>query len=64
MSQNSTRIPWTREQTLEKLEQIMLDIHHQCLEHADDGVAPNYVRGANIAGFMRLADALLAQGHI
>jgi len=65
MSQNRTGLPWSAEQTEKRLESIMHEIHEQCLEHGrreDDGV--DYVRGSNVAGFMRLADALLGQGLV
>jgi glutamate dehydrogenase (NADP+) len=65
MSQNSLRISWTRQEVDERLKQIMSDIHDSCLEYGkeDDGFC-NYVRGANIAGFVKVADAMLAQGVI
>ncbi|PCE63137.1 NADP-specific glutamate dehydrogenase [Sediminicola luteus] len=65
MSQNSLRISWTRQEVDERLKQIMSDIHDSCLEYGkeEDGFC-NYVRGANIAGFVKVADAMLAQGVI
>lgn len=65
MSQNSLRISWTREEVDERLKGIMEDIHESCIEYGmeDDGYC-NYVRGANIAGFVKVADAMLAQGVI
>ena len=65
MSQNSLRISWTREQVDDKLKEIMEDIHDSCIEYGkeDDGFC-NYVKGANIAGFHKVADAMLAQGVI
>ena len=65
MSQNSLRISWTREEVDQRLKGIMEDIHNSCLEFGmeDDGYC-NYVRGANIAGFVKVADAMLAQGVI
>ncbi|CSG08213.1 MAG: glutamate dehydrogenase, partial [Escherichia coli] len=42
----------------------MLDIHHACVEHGGEGEQTNYVQGANIAGFVKVADAMLAQGVI
>jgi len=65
MSQNSLRISWSREEVDEKLKGIMEDIHDSCIEFGkdDDGYC-NYVKGANIAGFVKVADAMLAQGVI
>ena len=65
MSQNSLRISWTREEVDQRLRGIMEDIHDACIEYGkeDDGYC-NYVRGANIAGFVKVADAMLAQGVI
>lgn len=65
MSQNSLRISWTREEVDERLKGIMTDIHDSCIEFGkeSDGYC-NYVKGANIAGFVKVADAMLAQGVI
>jgi len=65
MSQNSLRISWTREEVDERLQKIMKDIHDSCIEYGmdEDGYC-NYVKGANIAGFVKVADAMLAQGVI
>ncbi|WP_431124983.1 NADP-specific glutamate dehydrogenase [Flagellimonas flava] len=65
MSQNSLRISWTREEVDERLKGIMGDIHDSCIEFGkeEDGYC-NYVKGANIAGFVKVADAMLAQGVI
>ena len=65
MSQNSLRISWTREEVDERLKGIMKDIHDICIEYGkeEDGYC-NYVKGANIAGFVKVADAMLAQGVI
>ena len=65
MSQNSLRISWTREEVDEKLKGIMSDIHDSCIQFGkeEDGFC-NYVKGANIAGFVKVADAMLAQGVI
>ncbi len=62
MSQNSMRLSWTRDEVDEKLKSIMQSIHEQCVEYGrmDNGV--DYVKGANIAGFIKVADAMLAQG--
>lgn len=65
MSQNSLRISWTREEVDQRLQAIMSDIHDSCIEYGkeSDGYC-NYVKGANIAGFVKVADAMLAQGVI
>ena len=65
MSQNSLRISWTREEVDVKLRSIMSDIHDACTHYGmqEDGYC-NYVKGANIAGFVKVADAMLAQGVI
>ena len=64
MSQNSMRMSWTREDVDSKLKVIMSDIHNQCLEHGKNGDVTNYVSGANIAGFIKVADAMLDQGLV
>jgi len=65
MSQNSLRLSWTREEVDERLKDIMEDIHDACVEYGknEDG-SIDYVRGANIAGFVKVADAMLAQGVV
>ena len=65
MSQNSLRINWSREEVDDKLKKIMKDIHDSCIEFGkkDDGYI-DYVTGANIAGFIKVADAMLAQGVV
>jgi len=65
MSQNSIRLTWTREEVENKLRMIMRSIHKQCIQHGkkEDGTI-DYVKGANIAGFVRVADAMLAEGHV
>lgn len=65
MSQNSLRISWTREEVDDRLRGIMADIHDSCIAYGqeEDGYC-NYVKGANIAGFVKVADAMLAQGVI
>jgi len=65
MSQNSLRINWTRSEVDARLKQIMEDIHDSCLKYGtgEDGYV-DYVRGANIAGFVKVADAMLAQGIV
>lgn len=65
MSQNSLRISWSRKEVDERLKGIMEDIHNSCIEYGkeEDGYC-NYVKGANIAGFVKVADAMLAQGPV
>jgi len=65
MSQNSLRINWTREEVDTKLHTIMIDIHNSCRHYGTekDGYV-NYVKGANIAGFVKVADAMLDQGLV
>jgi glutamate dehydrogenase (NADP+) len=65
MSQNSLRFNWTSEEVDAKLKQIMNDIHSQCVKYGteEDGYV-DYVKGANIAGFVKVADAMLAQGVV
>ena len=68
MSQNSMRLSWTREEVDEKLHQIMVNIHKNCAqaarEYGNSGKFINYVNGANIAGFKKVADAMLDQGLV
>ncbi len=65
MSQNSMRLSWSFEETDEKLKGIMQSIHVQCKEAAEEyGCAGNFVAGANIAGFVKVADAMVAQGLV
>ncbi len=64
MSQNSLRMNWTREEVDTKLKTIMNDIHSKCVEHGKEGNFVNYVKGANIAGFLKVADAMLDQGIV
>ncbi len=61
MSQNSMRYNWTREEVDAKLKQIMTDIHNNCIEYGKGPDYNNYVQGANIAGFVKVADAMIAQ---
>lgn len=65
MSQNSLRLSWTREEVDERLKAIMADIHDACVKYGkqEDGFV-DYVKGANIAGFVKVADAMLAQGVV
>ena len=65
MSQNSMRLPWPREEVDHRLHQIMKAIHKTCLETAEKyGTPGNYVNGANIAGFLKVADAMMDQGLV
>jgi len=65
MSQNSARISWTREEVDERLHKIMISIHRNCYETAEKyGTPGNLVNGANIAGFLKVADAMLDQGLV
>jgi glutamate dehydrogenase (NADP+) len=64
MSQNSMRFSWTREEVDQKLQRIMKDIHAQCLEYGEDGGYVNYVDGANIAGFIKVADTMIDHGIV
>lgn len=65
MSQNSLRLSWSREEVDERLHNIMKSIHEQCIKYgkSEDG-SINYVKGANIAGFVKVADAMLDQGLV
>jgi len=65
MSQNSMRLSWSREEVDAKLNAIMVAVHQQCVDAANEYGAPgNYVMGANIAGFVKVADAMLDQGLV
>jgi glutamate dehydrogenase (NADP+) len=64
MSQNSMRLNWPREEVDGKLHHIMKDIHDACVEHGVENESVNYVKGANIAGFIKVADAMLDQGVV
>lgn len=64
MSQNSLRLSWTREEVDSRLHQIMKDIHATCEKFGRDGDYIDYVQGANIGGFVKVADAMLAQGVV
>jgi glutamate dehydrogenase (NADP+) len=67
MSQNSGRISWTEEQLQQQLKDIMLDIHDACAEYGEgqlENGGCDYVKGANIAGFVKVADAMLAFGVV
>jgi glutamate dehydrogenase (NADP+) len=65
MSQNSLRLSWSSEEVDERLKRIMSDIHESCVKYGADGTGYiDYVKGANIAGFVKVADAMLAQGVV
>jgi glutamate dehydrogenase (NADP+) len=64
MSQNSMRLSWTREEVDQKLHQIMISIHANCVRYGQQGDYVNYIDGANIGGFIKVADAMLDQGLI
>jgi len=65
MSQNSLRLSWTREEVDARLQQIMKDIHATCLKYGPkEGDYIDYVTGANIGGFVKIADAMMAQGYV
>jgi glutamate dehydrogenase (NADP+) len=64
MSQNSLRMNWTREEVDDKLQKIMKDIHSSCIKYGSEGEYVDYVKGANIAGFVKVADAMLDQGLV
>ena len=64
MSQNSYRLSWCREEVDEKLKWIMKNIHDSCVKYGKEGKFINYVQGANIAGFVKVADAMIDQGLI
>jgi glutamate dehydrogenase/leucine dehydrogenase len=64
MSQNSIRMAWSRQEVDEKLQNIMINIHKSCIKYGKEGDFTNYVKGANIAGFVKVADAMIDQGLI
>jgi len=64
MSQNSMRLHWTREEVDSKLHGIMKSIHEVCVRYGKQGDFINYVDGANIGGFIKVADAMLDQGIV
>ena len=64
-SQNALRLSWSREEVHNRLRDIMTEIHEKCCAYGDDGNGGvNYVKGANIAGFVKVADAMLAYGAV
>ena len=65
MTQNSMRLPWSREEVDNRLHTIMKNIHDTCCKFGkEDNGSVNYVKGANIGGFVKVADAMLAQGVV
>ena len=64
MAQNSLRFSWSRDEVDNKLKEIMFDIHNSCIEHGNENGFIDYEKGANIAGFIKVADAMLAQGVV
>ncbi|WP_353741607.1 NADP-specific glutamate dehydrogenase [Pseudomonas fluorescens] len=64
MSQNAIRLAWTGGEVDSKLHAIMQSIHHACVHYGEENGRVNYVKGANIAGFVKVADAMLAQGVV
>jgi glutamate dehydrogenase/leucine dehydrogenase len=64
MSQNSLRLSWGREEVDRRLHDIMIDIHQQCVKYGKEGGYTDYVKGANIAGFVKVADAMIDQGLV
>ena len=64
MAQNSLRYSWSREEVDQRLQSIMKGIHQSCVTYGKEKEHINYVKGANIAGFVKVADAMLAQGVV
>ena len=64
MSQNSARIAWDSDHLADLLETMMKDIHDSCVEYGQTKGGVNYLQGANVAGFVKVADAMLAYGHV
>jgi len=64
MSQNSQRLSWSREEVDEKLHGIMIKIHESCVKYGKEGKFLNYVKGANVAGFVKVADSMIDQGLV
>ena len=64
MSQNSMRYNWTREEVDNRLHMIMGNIHETCKHYGQQGARINYLRGANVGGFIKVAEAMLAQGVV
>jgi glutamate dehydrogenase (NADP+) len=64
MSQNSMRLNWPRDEVDSRLMVIMKNIHETCVDFGKNGNKVNYVKGANIGGFVKVADAMLSQGIV
>jgi len=64
MSQNSLRMNWSRDEVDDKLKIIIKNIHDVCVKHGKQGNDIDYVKGANISGFIKVADAMLDQGLV
>ena len=64
MTQNANRLSWSFDVVDERLVKIMQRIHKKCVKYGTNGDSVNYLKGANIAGFIKVADAMLAQGHV
>ncbi|MFH1507933.1 MAG: NADP-specific glutamate dehydrogenase, partial [Candidatus Omnitrophota bacterium] len=64
MTQNSMRLSWSRKEVDNKLHDIMMAIHEQCVKYGKEGEYVNYVNGANLAGFVKVADAMIEQGLV
>ena len=58
------RLAWSSKEVDERLNQIMSNIHGQCVKYGKEGDYVNYVKGANVAGFMKVANAMMAQGVV
>ena len=63
-SQNSGRISWSREEVDTRLQATMLGIHDKCVQYGTEGDYVDYVKGANLAGFVKVADAMIAFGVV
>ena len=64
MHQNSSRLNWPAEKVDQKLQEIMTHVHEQCATYGLENSSINYIKGANIGGFIRVADAMLEQGYV
>jgi glutamate dehydrogenase (NADP+) len=64
MTQNSMRLSWSREEVDRRLHEIMVAIHENCVRYGKEDKYINYVKGANVAGFVKVAEAMLAQGVV
>ena len=64
MTQNSLRLSWDREELDKRLQNIMVKIHDKCVSYGEEKDHVDYVKGANIAGFVKVADAMLAYGVV